>query len=123
MKRAWRSPNVQRLWRAVNLIAAALLLFTIAADILADARCDRPPTARASGGFVTSTQGRPTGDDPCGSSCVPDCFCCSTLSTGPATLSLESSGPAVLIEPCDAVAFRAGVYPLPYRPPLGASLS
>jgi hypothetical protein len=60
--------------------AATLLLVLIVAD-LAYASCD--PCGFSSGSLMTFSSQAGAGD-PCGTVCVPDCFCCSTL--GPALL-------------------------------------
>ncbi len=65
----------------------------------------------------------PDNQDPCRIGCVPDCFCCSTLSPSPMAPPVEISGTAVLVEALAAPRFEPGVLPLPYRPPLALSLS
>ena len=109
------------MWRAIRMTAAALVLFTIAADVVADARCH--PAVKASS--VTSVSGASSTDDqdPCATGCVPDCFCCSTLSPSHMAPPIQISGPAVTVEALAAPRFEPGVLPLPYRPPLALSLS
>ena len=113
--------RVQRTWHAVRVIAAAFVLFTIAADVVADARCH--PSVQAPAATGVSAASSTTDQDPCVTGCVPDCFCCSTLSPSPVAPPVEVSGPTVLVEALAAPQFRPGVHPLPYRPPLTLSLS
>ena len=68
------------IWRMLMKSAATLLLVVIAAD-LADASCE--PSELSTGSLITSSSQAGTAD-PCGTVCVPDCFCCSNL--GPALL-------------------------------------
>jgi len=114
-------PRAQRIWHGIRLAAAALVLFTIAADVVADARC-HPAVQTPS---VTSVSGASSTDDrdPCATGCVPDCFCCSTLSPSHMGPPIQISGPAVRVEALAAPRFEPGVLPLPYRPPLALSLS
>ena len=68
------------IWRMLIKSAATLLLVMIVAD-LAHASCD--PSEFSTGSLLTSSS-QAGAADPCGTVCVPDCFCCSTL--GPALL-------------------------------------
>lgn len=118
MKCARRVRLVDRIWRAVRLAATLSILFVIAMDIVADSRCNR-----LSGGEVAASLSIPVPPaalDPCSSGCVPDCFCCSTLSMTAAAFSLESSGPAATVVALADLNFSPGVHPLPYRPPLAS---
>lgn len=67
-------------WQIVMRTATILLLVMIVAD-LADASCY--PSEFSTGNLITSSSQAGTAD-PCGTVCVPDCFCCSNL--GPALL-------------------------------------
>ena len=113
--------RAQRTWRVIRLAAAALVLFTIAADVVADARCH--PAVQASSVTSVSAASSTNAQDPCRTGCVPDCFCCSTLSPGPMAPPVETSGPTVPVEALAAPRFEPGVLPLPYRPPLALTLS
>lgn len=116
-----RARRAQRIWHGIRWAAAALVLFTIAADVVADARCH--PSVQAPSVTSVSAASSTDSQDPCRTGCVPDCFCCSTLSTSPLAPPVELSGPAVLVEALAASRFEPGVVPLPYRPPLALSLS
>ena len=116
-----RACRARRIWHGIRLAAAALVLFTIAADVVADARCH--PAVQAPS--VTSVSAASSGgsQDPCRTACVPDCFCCSTLSPSHTAPPIQISGPAVPVEALAAPRFEPGVLPLPYRPPLALPLS
>jgi len=111
----------QRIWRSLRLVAAGLVLFTIAADLVADTRCHG--ASRASAEVSVSADSSAARQDPCAAGCVPDCFCCSTLSTSPGVPPVDVSGPAALVAVLAVPDFQPGVLPLPYRPPLALSLS
>ena len=106
----------RRVRRFVRLAAAGFVLFTIAADIVADTRCNKP--SRSPSGLSLQEATSANSQDPCDAGCVPDCFCCSTLSASPAAPAMTLSGPAVPLEVLATLEFQLGVYPLPYRPPL-----
>lgn len=97
-------------------IGAMLLLAAICAD-LANVHCDGPIL---SGGrenpVVVASQSN--GADPCATTCVPDCFCCSrTVQVIAVELPPQMEPPA----PCavDGVSRPAsGILALPYHPPL-----
>jgi len=113
--------RTQRIAHVVRFVAAAFVLFTIAADIVADPRCH--PAVQAASVTSVSAAAATNSQDPCRTACVPDCFCCSTLSPSPMAPPVEISGPAVAVEALAAPRFQPGVLPLPYRPPLALSLS
>ena len=106
-----------RLGRAVQTVAAGLLLGAIYVDLVGP-HCD---LVRATGSHavVTSASSRGTGADPCASGCVPDCYCCSQ-SEG-AVLTRVEHGPRIVVMAPAAPATRAsdGFRTLPYHPPLG----
>lgn len=113
--------RAEPMWHGIRLAAAAFVLFTIAADIVADARCH--PAVQAASVTSVSAASSDENQDPCRTGCVPDCFCCSTLSPSPMAPPVEISGPAVQVEALAAPRFETGILPLPYRPPLAISLS
>lgn len=101
----------------VRAAAAFFVLFTIAADLVADSRCHSPARTQAAAGTQTSTL-RSVDQDPCRTGCVPDCYCCSqTVTCGPVSLPPDA-GPVVHTVPPLAAPPPSGVRPVPYRPPL-----
>lgn len=109
-------PQRKALKRFVAVLFAALAF----ADLALDAGCDplSLPTARAS---VVAARDAASGsaDEPCGTVCVPDCFCCSRTLVGglavvPTTLGLVTAAPEG-----PPPAAPVGVHPVPYHPPLG----
>ncbi len=101
---------------AARVLAALLLLLAIGSDVLADTVCHPLPLTALDERLTAPSSAAP--DDPCGSSCVPDCFCCSTLSVTEAGLLRQR---APLAGPVAAAFERAcapGIRPAPYRPPI-----
>lgn len=102
-------------------VAVCLLLASIAADLLADTRCDRAPSRPSAAESLGPLQDRPGTGEPCADFCVPDCYCCSRIvAAGPAVfpaaaIPLEAIGDPV------AERFPLGVRPVPYHPPLARS--
>jgi hypothetical protein len=122
MRFAKRAERVQRIWNAVRLVAAVLVLSSIAADVVADARCHPAVrTSAATGTSAADSAGSAHRQDPCSNGCVPDCFCCSTLSPSPLPPRVGAVGLAVSIDVPAAPQYQTGVHPLPYRPPLAHS--
>ncbi len=64
----------------------------------------------------------PSDQDPCDANCVPDCFCCSALSLGPADLTPVTATPGVPAAPTAEAACPPGIDVQPYRPPIDSSL-
>ncbi len=121
---AARARRIRRGWNVVRLVAAVLVLSSIAADVVADARCHPAVrTSAAAAASVADSTGSTQRQDPCTNGCVPDCFCCSTLSPSPLPPQVEAAGLAVPIELTVAPQCQAGVHRLPYRPPLAHSQS
>lgn len=115
-------PRSRRVGPAVLRLAAVLaLLLAIVADLSADARCHPVPRARNQAGF--SVANAPSEQDPCGANCVPDCFCCSALSLGPADLTPVTATPGVPAAPPAEAACPPGIDVQPYRPPIASSLN
>ena len=106
-----------RLGRVVQTVAAVLLLGVIHVDLMGS-HCDLLH-ATGSRVAVTGAASRSTNADPCGSGCVPDCYCCSQ-SEG-AAFTLLDHGPCIVVMAFAAPATRAsdGFRTLPYHPPLG----
>lgn len=98
-------------------VVAAALLFAIAADIAADTRCHPLPRGEARAG-LSAAPASPTDQDPCGAKCVPDCFCCSTLSVTAVGLPIESAALAGRVPSARERDCPPGVHPAPYHPPI-----
>jgi hypothetical protein len=104
---------------ALRAIAALLLLASIAADLASDSRC-HPLAPLAPGASVRAAA---DSTDACADGCVPDCYCCSTVSpTALFRLAGAECQHAPFAGPADPSA-ASGVSPAPYRPPLEARLS
>ena len=99
-----------------RVVAGVVLLFAITADLASDTRCHPLPRGDVRAGL--SAPVAPTDQDPCGAKCVPDCFCCSTLSVTAAALPLESTAPAGGVAIVWARDCPPGVHPAPYHPPI-----
>lgn len=97
-------------------IAALMLLLVIAADLSDDA-CHPLPHGRTQ---ATSISGALAGDA-CASACVPDCYCCSTISVTVAYVPQQATGAATPLLAPAARSYPPGVRPLPYHPPLTLS--
>jgi len=100
-------------------VAACLLLSAIAADLVADTRCDKGSSSSTStAAFRGPVQGQPQTDEACVLFCVPDCFCCSrSLAAGSAVLPPEPQQ----LTPVHATAaehWSEGVRPVVDHPPL-----
>jgi hypothetical protein len=108
----------RRLSRALR-VAACLLLSAIGADIVADTRCDKGSSSSAStAGVRGPLQGQRPTDEPCGSFCVPDCFCCSfSVAATPAVLPPEP-GPLAPLDANPLERWSEGVRPVVDHPPL-----
>ncbi len=101
---------------AVRAAAALLVLFAIAAEVVADARCHPVPSARVPAAVLGSAPS--ASPDPCKDGCVPDCYCCSQgVTRGPAVLTLGAGLVSAML-PLLPAASPTGVHPVPYRPPL-----
>lgn len=113
------SGRARRIRWAVRAAGALLVLFTIAADILADSRCHPPAGAQAPPALAGPSSLPPsTEQDPCATSCVPDCYCCSQSVTRGAAALPPDAGPVSHTLPWLLPASPSGVRPVPYRPPL-----
>ncbi len=101
----------------MQVVVAVLLLGAIPVDLVAS-RCDLPRASGSRAAGVAAASGS-TEADPCRSTCVPDCYCCSQ-SEG-AVLGGVEHGPRVVVVAFGAPATRAidGFRTLPYHPPLG----
>jgi hypothetical protein len=110
-----RLRQIQRMF-LTRVAAAVVLLFAIAADIAADTRCHPLPRAQVGAGL--SATPAPTDQDPCGAKCVPDCFCCSTLSVTAVGLPLESAALAGRVASARERDCPPGVHPALYHPPI-----
>jgi len=108
----------RRLFAALR-VPACLLLFAIAADIVADTRCDKGSSSSAStAGVRGAVEGQRQTDEPCGSFCVPDCFCCSSsVAAAPAVVPPEPRPLAPLAAPT-LERWSEGVRPVVDHPPL-----
>ena len=102
---------------AARVVAAAVLLFAISADIVADTRCHPLPRGEARAG-LSVVPVSPTDQDPCGAKCVPDCFCCSTLSVTAVGLPVESAALAGRAAPARDRDCPPGVRRALYHPPI-----
>jgi hypothetical protein len=100
-----------------RVVAAAVLLCAIAADVAADTRCHPLPRREARAG-LSAAPDSPTDQDPCGARCVPDCFCCSTLSVTAVGLPVESAALAGRVASARACDLPPGVHPTLYHPPI-----
>lgn len=112
-----RRSGARRLSTACRAAAALAVVFTIAADLLADSGCNAlpSPSRAALSADVSADQ------DPCDSACVPDCYCCSRgLTSGTAVLPSDGGPVLAAFAPASAHAL-IGVHPSPYRPPLRLS--
>lgn len=110
-----RFRQMQRMF-LTRVVAAVVLLFAIAVDIAADTRCHPLPGGEVRAGL--SAAPAPTDQDPCGAKCVPDCFCCSTLSVTAVGLPLESTAPAGGVASARERDCPPGVHPATYHPPI-----
>lgn len=115
MSSGQRLRQIQRMF-LTRVVAAVVLLFAIAADIAADTRCHPLPRAQVGAGLSASPA--PTDQDPCGVRCVPDCFCCSTLSVTAVGLPLESAALAGRVASARECDCPPGVHPALYHPPI-----
>ena len=95
---------------------ALLLLCLISADAALDAACD--PIVGPRDAAQTVSAAGSTGDEPCATSCLPDCFCCSRSLTAAAVVLPGSTGPIALRAEKAAPQVPQGVRPVPYHPPL-----
>lgn len=102
---------------AIRAVAAAALLFAIAVDIVADTRC-HPLSPGDAPAAYSAARDPATDQDLCGVTCVPDCFCCSTLSVTAPGVALESTAAAGRVAGARERACPSGVHPAPYRPPI-----
>ncbi len=100
-----------------SVVVAAVLLFAIAADIAADTRCHPLPRGEARAG-LSAAPASPTEQDPCGAKCVPDCFCCSTLSVTALGLPVESAALAGRVASARERNCPTGVQRALYHPPI-----
>lgn len=105
-------------WGA-RLVAAFALLLAIGVDLAADTRCHPLPNTVSGAGLTAPEAGAK--HDPCGNTCVADCFCCSNLSVGNAAQPAQPTEPARDIPPSLAGDCAPGILPLPYHPPLPRS--
>lgn len=93
-----------------------LLLAAICAD-LTNVHCDGPLQIGAMQGSSLAAVASHD-SDPCASTCVPDCFCCSrTEQTAMVQLRPEAA-PLAPLGPDGSARAASGVRPLPYHPPL-----
>lgn len=115
----WGGQLFRRVQRATvtRVVVAAVLLFAIAADIAADTRCHPLPRGEARAG-LSAVPASPTDQDPCGAKCVPDCFCCSTLSVTAVGLPLEFAAPEGPVASTRERACPPGVRRALYHPPI-----
>lgn len=104
-----------------RLIAATLLLFVIVADLAADTRCHPRPRGGMVRAGLSAVPAAATDQDPCGAECVPDCFCCSTLSVTAAGVPVVSVALAGRVAPAPGRDCPPGVHPRLYRPPIARS--
>lgn len=116
MSSGLRYRRIQRMGLA-RVVAAAVLLFAIAADIAADTRCHPLPRGEARAG-LSAAPASSTDQDPCGAKCVPDCFCCSTLSVTAVGLPVVSAALAGHVASARERDCPPGVHPALYHPPI-----
>ncbi len=105
--------------RRFHSIAALLLLLAITAD-LSDDSCHPLPQARSQAASLRGAS-TPLAEDACASVCVPDCYCCSTISVTVAYVPQQASGAATPLLASAVDGYPPGVHPLPYHPPLALS--
>jgi hypothetical protein len=90
------------------------MLAAICAD-LANVHCDGPLQP---GGTLLFAAADSHQSDPCATTCVPDCYCCSRAEQ---TATVQFRPDAKPLAPLGAAGFlrpASGVHPLPYHPPL-----
>jgi hypothetical protein len=117
---SWRVKHfVRRLLFPALRVPASLLLLAIAADIVADTRCDKGSASSASTAAVReAVQGRGQTDEPCGSFCVPDCFCCSFSVAAAPTVVPPEPGPLAPLALAALERWSEGIRPVVDHPPL-----
>ncbi len=108
--------GVRGLARSAHVLAALLLLLAIGGDVLADTACHPLPQTTLHERLTAPEAA--ADDDPCGSSCVPDCFCCSTLSVTDVGLPRQGAPLAGSVALACERACAPGICPAPYRPPI-----
>lgn len=103
----------------LHSIAALLLLLAIAADLSEDS-CHPLPQALTEAASISGA-GAPSSEDACAGGCVPDCYCCSTISVTVAYVPQRAAGAATPLLAPAVHSYPPGVRPLPYHPPLTLS--
>lgn len=97
-------------------IGALLLLAAICVD-LANVHCDGPMVSDGRQTAVVIASQSDSGD-PCATTCVPDCFCCSRTEQA-STIELHRQADPLTACAVDRVPRpAAGILVLPYHPPL-----
>jgi hypothetical protein len=106
-------------WAHLARLAACLLLIAIGADLAADTRCHLQASEISPVSAMRAPRSQaPAASEPCASTCVPDCYCCSTLMlAGPALLAPEP-GPLTPLGAPNRESRLQGVHPVPELPPL-----